>query len=365
MSCLTVSILGIHSVSAAPDNGLVVDVSPDEPKDIGPPTYTPDASKGPTAYQKRIRTVQGQRESNPGVYWFQIADGRFAAESYRAPGGFVYVANIGTASNGYPAIGEVRDKIEMKSNPIYQPHGYVDYSGLPVPKSSLTNERLTRVETVPLRQGVESNITKLEITDLKTAVLITSQTGKVGPSSSDLYQEFRYEDTGERPWNDACSCFLPWTVKKFGFYTPLNLFWLADEVEQKRIEVKGKTSLAVGEETDLQALVSTIAPGETDYKNPVNVASRDQTTWSSDKSSVVSLVNDSGRVKANSPGTAKITAVWKSDENNGYILTASITITVGGAPTPDPDPPTAACTPPSPGTKINGRYMDPVVTAKI
>ncbi|MGG1876762.1 DUF5704 domain-containing protein [Paenibacillus cisolokensis] len=115
----------------------------------------------------------------------------------------------------------------------------------------------------------------------------------------------------------------------------------------------------------MQALVSTIAPGETDYKNPVNVASRDQTTWSSDKSSVVSLVNDNGRVKANSPGTAKITAVWKSDENNGYILTASITITVGGAPTPDPDPPTAACTPPSPGTKINGRYMDPVVTAKI
>lgn len=32
---------------------------------------------------------------------------------------------------------------------------------------------------------------------------------------------------------------------------------------------------------------------------------------------------------------------------------------------PDPDPPNASCTPPAPGTKLNGRYMDPEVTAKI
>lgn len=34
-------------------------------------------------------------------------------------------------------------------------------------------------------------------------------------------------------------------------------------------------------------------------------------------------------------------------------------------PPPNPDPPEASCTRPSPGTKMNGRYMDPVVTAKI
>lgn len=34
-------------------------------------------------------------------------------------------------------------------------------------------------------------------------------------------------------------------------------------------------------------------------------------------------------------------------------------------PPPKPDPPEASCTRPSPGTKMNGRYMDPVVTAKI
>ncbi|WP_330164027.1 DUF5704 domain-containing protein, partial [Paenibacillus campinasensis] len=32
---------------------------------------------------------------------------------------------------------------------------------------------------------------------------------------------------------------------------------------------------------------------------------------------------------------------------------------------PPPPPPTASCTPPSPGATINGRYMDPVVTARI
>ncbi|WP_373456878.1 DUF5704 domain-containing protein [Paenibacillus sp. MDMC362] len=34
-------------------------------------------------------------------------------------------------------------------------------------------------------------------------------------------------------------------------------------------------------------------------------------------------------------------------------------------PPTNPDPPEASCTRPSPGTKMNGRYMDPVVTAKI
>lgn len=32
---------------------------------------------------------------------------------------------------------------------------------------------------------------------------------------------------------------------------------------------------------------------------------------------------------------------------------------------PDPDPPTASCTPPAPGRKMDGRYMDPEVSAKI
>ncbi|MGE7828989.1 DUF5704 domain-containing protein [Paenibacillus sp. NPDC093718] len=32
---------------------------------------------------------------------------------------------------------------------------------------------------------------------------------------------------------------------------------------------------------------------------------------------------------------------------------------------PNPDPPNASCTPPAPGAKMNGRFMDPVVTAKI
>lgn len=357
-------ISSISSIYAADITAVSSD--PEDTKPLEAPKYIPDASKGPTAHQKKIIKVEGVRDSNPGVYWYQIDDGRFRAQSYRASGGYVYTNNIGTNSDPWPAVAEVVDKIEMKSSPIYKPHEYKDWQGKGHHPDKISNEIITKVETIKGRQDTESEITDLQITDLKTAVMITSKTGKQSRGSN-KFVEFKREDSGNKAWSDACGCYLNWTKYNFGYYTPINIYWRGDVVEQKKIELTGKTTLKIGEETNLKAVIATIAPGESSYGSPVDVSTRaDQTTWKTDNSSIVSLVGKSGKIKGNKKGSAKITAVWKDDGDRGYELTATLVVTVDDdAPPPPPPPPTGGCSAPSPGTALEGRYMDPVVTAKI
>lgn len=118
--CITMIFFGRDLIFAAPVG--VVSSEPEDTADLKPPTFIPDAKKGPTAHQKKITKVEGVRDSEPGVYWYQIDDGRFRAESYRAPGRFIYTNNIGTDFNPWPGVAEVVDKIEMKSSPLYKPH---------------------------------------------------------------------------------------------------------------------------------------------------------------------------------------------------------------------------------------------------
>lgn len=363
--------IGQESLFAAP----VGVVSPDKEdlEALQSPKFLPDAKNSPTAHQKKILKVEGVRESEPGVYWYQIDDGRFRAESYRASGGFIYTNNIGTKHDPWPGTAEALDKIEMKSNPLYKPHSYVDYTGKPHNKNKITNEIITKVETIDQRQDEESEITKLEITDQKTAVMITSRTGRESMSSH-KFKQFERKDTGNKAWSDACGCYLDWTKYQFGYYTPINIFWRGDVIEQKKITLTGKTTLKVGEETNLKAVVATMAPGETDYGTPVDISTRPtpETTWTSHSKNIVSLVGTSGKIKGVSKGSSKVTVVWIKD---GYELTATINVTVGdvhvpckpGQPGCDEEPPPTgvSCTTPAPGRNIPGKYMDPVATASI
>ncbi|SMF72289.1 hypothetical protein SAMN05661091_0836 [Paenibacillus uliginis N3/975] len=366
--CITMIFFGRDLIFAAPVG--VVSSEPEDTADLKPPTFIPDAKKGPTAHQKKITKVEGVRDSEPGVYWYQIDDGRFRAESYRAPGRFIYTNNIGTDFNPWPGVAEVVDKIEMKSSPLYKPHEWTDYTKgeNKYHPSKISNEIITQVRTIDGRQDEQSEITALQITDLKTAVMITSKTGKKSMNEN-LYKQFLREDTGNKAWSDAIGGYLPWTKYKFGYYTPINIYWRGDIVEQKKITLTGKTSLKVGEETNLKAAVATMAAGQTDYGSPVDVSTGIH-EWSSNNKGVVELVGNSGKIKGVKKGSAKITAVWKKD---GYELTATITVTVNDGPPCKPGepgceetpPPPPMCTVPKPGTVIPGKYMDPVATAVI
>lgn len=359
------SLLKDNNAYAGPDDPVgVVSSDKEDTEELQPPKFVPDGTS-PTAHQKKITKVKGARESEPGVYWFQLDNGKWRANSYRAPGGYVDVPNAGTDTSPWPEDGTVVDKIEMKSSPLYQPHRWVDSNGKDgYHPSKITNQIVTEVHTIEGRQGFDSHISALDITDLKTAVMITSETGK-------SYDHFDYKNTGNKRWSDTCGCYLPWYKYTAAYYTPLNIFWRGEYVEQKKITLTGKTTLKVGEETKLTAAIATMAAGQTDFGTLVDVSTGID-EWDSNKKSVVELIGSSGRIKGVSKGSSKITAVWIKD---GYKLTASITVTVGDDSPPPCKPGDPGCdTPPEPpfctapaasGVPIEGKYMDPVVTAKI
>ena len=92
----------------------------------------------------------------------------------------------------------------------------------------------------------------------------------------------------------------------------------------------------------------------------VDVTSRtSEVTWVSSNPAVAS-VSDTGLVTALSKGQTKISATWKKGL---YTLIDSANISVG-EPT-NPSNPPSECTIPAPGQSVSGKYMDPVVTARI
>lgn len=157
---------------------------------------------------------------------------------------------------------------------------------------------------------------------------------------------------------------------------PLEIDYKGYITETKELKVSENVTLKKGQTKQLKAEVRTQEYDMNGFTDPVDVSRRDQTEWISDKASVASVDPKSGLVKAEGKGTAKITAKWKSGP---YTIYDYVTITVGdeaippckpgdlGCDEPPPTPSTEGeCTDPSPsGVPISGRYMDPVVTAKI
>lgn len=315
LSCFFIQAL--IDVTYAEDTQEIVVVSPD-PEDRKPlesPVATPT---GPTGYQKVITYVDGTRDSTPGVYWFQIDNGDWVASSFR---GDVKVPSTGTNSDPWPTVGLVTDKIEMIGKEYYMPHRYEDFSTKGYDPKNVSEPVITKVETV--ENGWKSKIISLELTELKTAVILRSETGRANyPNIPNKYFESYNKNTENKAPNGQ--------YKKTALYeTPLKIFWRGKVIEQKKIQISGKNSLKVNEQTYLKGEVSTIKPGESSYSSPVDVSTRIDTTWSSDKKSIVE-VNESGRITGKSVGSAKITVRWKEKEEDGglYDLMTTMTVTV-------------------------------------
>lgn len=305
------------SIIYADNTQEVVVVSPD--KEDTMPLKAPTASPvGPTGYQKVITFVDGIRDSTPGVYWYQIDNGDWIASSYR---GDVKVPSTGPKTDPWPTVGVVKDKIEMVGKDYYMPHRYEDFTTKGYDPKNVKEPIITKVETI--ENGLKSKIISLELTELKTAVLLHSETGRKNyPNSPHTYFESYNKNTDNLGPNGE--------YKKTALYeTPLRLFWRGKIIEQKKIQLSGKNSLKLNEETYLKGEVSTIKPGESNYGNPVDISTRKDTTWSSDKKTIVE-VNESGRIIGKSVGTAKITVRWKEKEEDGglYDLMTTMTVTV-------------------------------------
>ncbi|WP_308723052.1 DUF5704 domain-containing protein [Paenibacillus polysaccharolyticus] len=328
----------------------IVELSPDEIdrkefEQIPKPKASP---LGPTGYQKVVNIVEGSKGSRPGVYWFQIDDGSWVAETYR---GDVHSPNRGTRSDPAPSAREVKDKIEM-SRPEYMPVTYIDQYDNPVNPINVTDAHIAKVESTQF-QNVNSLITKLELTPLKTAVILTSITGRTAENPM-KYEYAHNRKYGENP--DGVQ-------KNEAMYpTPLHITWRGKLVEQKKIRLTGTQRLAVDEEANLTGEVATMSPGEASYGNWVDISTRSGVEWKSDQSGVVE-VNPSGKIKGVSPGTAKISVRWKSGDPYQYDLIAYLNVTVGDGPIQhDPDG-KAACSPtinpPNEVASPQTAFMDP------
>ncbi|WP_082423289.1 DUF5704 domain-containing protein [Paenibacillus dakarensis] len=158
------------------------------------------------------------------------------------------------------------------------------------------------------------------------------------------------------------------------YYIPLEIDYSGYVEETKELTVSSNATLKKGQTKQLKAEVRTQEYDMNGFTDPIDVSKRDQTEWSSDKTSVATVDPNTGLVTARGKGTAKITAKWK---NGPYYIYDYITITVGddipppckpGDPGCDPPPPPqpASCTAPSPsGAPLEGRYLNPDATAKI
>ncbi|WP_349304891.1 DUF5704 domain-containing protein [Paenibacillus sp. Marseille-Q4541] len=269
-----------------------------------------------------MKLVDGIKNAGPGVYWVQIDNGYWVATSYR---GNISVKNTGSRNDPWPSVGLVKDKIEMVGKPIYMPDDYTDANGELIQPNIVSNAIITKVATTQ-DQGITSLIKSLELVGEKTGVLLESETGRrvypTLPGENNSYLEEYNRYTG----NDGDNGYPKNTAM---YLTPLTITWRGKVIEQKKIQLSGKNNLKVNEQTYLKGEVSTIKPGEDNYGNPVDISTRTDTTWSSDKKSVVE-VNESGRITGKSKGIAKITVRWKEKEEDGglYDLMTSITVTV-------------------------------------
>ena len=176
----------------------------------------------------------------------------------------------------------------------------------------------------------------MELTSDGTAVLITSETGRKADDPTlyiwDHNEEFA-KSPGGYPKHEAM------------YPTPLDVTWRGKLVEQKKIRLTGTQRLAVDEEAYLKGEVATMRSGDTAFGNWVDISTRSSgVKWESDQQGIVE-VNQSGKIKGISAGTATISVKWESEDNYEYYLIAYLKVTVGDGPIQhDPDG-KAACSP--------------------
>lgn len=326
------------------------------------PYVTPE---GPAKQQKYVIPVSGVKDANPGIYWVQSDDGKWSAQSYRAPGGKVIVNNVGMNHEPWPAVGEVTDKIDMNKD-LYKPFRYEDNSQRAYSPAQVSNAHIAKAKTTE-EQGRKSQVTDLEIANVYF-VLITSLSGEIGSGVNDgngLYMEEYNEQQyiGSRPLTRPGGY-----PKKTALYlTPVDLEWRGTIVEHKKIQVTGKQQLAIDEQAQFTAEVATQAPGQTSFGHWFDVTTRnsetDKTEWKSDNSNIATIDPQTGMVTAKAKGTTKITATWKNDI---YWLTSSIVVAVDGEELPEPEQePGVVCTKPASAGAQTGSLMNGSAVGKI
>ncbi|WP_440117973.1 DUF5704 domain-containing protein [Paenibacillus sp. QZ-Y1] len=114
------------------------------------------------------------------------------------------------------------------------------------------------------------------------------------------------------------------------YFTPMDIVWEGDLEEEKEIDVTPDTTLTIGQTKQMKAEVSTRNYGAIDFSTGIDVSRREaEIKWFSSDETIASIELKTGMLKAESPGTVTVRAIW----NNGtYLISDTATITVTSEP---------------------------------
>lgn len=315
------------------------------------------SSTGPAKQQTVTKKVMAHALARPGVYWYQLDNGSWKADQTDQVMHY-YTANVGgNCTKPVPADQEITVKVNMQN---YKPGKFEDKSRNQILQTAVTNVKINAAASKFVRQNFSykpvGNFQVLNNMFIWMRVI-----------TGNSYKPAFIKPTNKKQSN-TCNKHLA----MYPVYIELRWEGIATETKEIRVLQDSAQSsvLQVGERKHVKAEVQTkeFTAKIVDPKQWTDISARVETTWSSDKPAVAA-VDVQGKVTAVAAGTATITAQWKSGL---YWLSSSTTVIVGsGAPPTTMSPFTSlistsvGCTDPMPTAYLDGKYMDPLVSAAI
>lgn len=312
-------------------------------------TLTPDNGGNPAFRKQTLKVkVTGISNPNPATTWTQGDEDQWVAVRNEGADRETTSTYVDRNGNKWPVAKYVTDKINTRE---YAPESMTDDVG-----NSYKQEFIEELDLLNVSYVAGSTFAFTENpqwTRGNVFSILSTKTGKE-PTNDDLY-----EHVDRRVYNMKPNGEPKYQVK---YEVHLKIEYTGFIKEIKELKVEEDMSMSVDEKKPLYAKVKT-----TQYDGSesswVDVSYRDSVKWSSDNKGVAT-VDAAGRVTAVSEGSARITAIWDSEEGP-YHLYDYATVTVGGDPDEEPEQPggEAACTPkinpPSQSSSPTTTFMDP------
>lgn len=271
--------------------------------------YGPKSMKSP----QKVTILATPTVGNPGVYWYQENNGQFRADH---SGGPTYANNVGSCSNPFPAATEVPDSVDFSKWP---PKNWPDYNNNQINASQIHNVRIHDISY----QGRSDQDSYTGIGEIRppfssTIVGIRTITGGYHvPTETEPFKNGGKTTSGCPKYNVV-------------YYTPMDIIWEGDLIEEKEIDVTPDAALKIGQTKQMTAKVKTKNYGSTAWGEGVDVSGREaEIKWFTSDETVASIELKTGMLKAKSPGTVTVRAIW----NNGtYLISDTATIKVTSEP---------------------------------
>ncbi len=271
--------------------------------------YGPKSMKNP----RKVTILATPTVGRPGVYWYQVDSGQFRADH---AGGPTYANNAGSCSSPFPAATEVPDSVDFSRWPA---ENWPDYNSRRVEVSSILNVRIHDVNY----QGRADQDSYTGVGDPtppfpSTIVAIRTITGG------------DHTPTDKSPFANGGQTTAGCPKYNVSYFTPMDIIWEGDLEEEKEITVEEDSTLTIGQTQQMIAKVKTKNYGETTFNEGIDVSRREaEIKWFSSDETIASIELKTGMLKAESPGTVTVRAIW----NNGtYLISDTATITVTSEP---------------------------------